>query len=76
MSLRQLTILQAVAKFDSFDEDNDPYGEHDFGALEVEGERLFWKVDYFDRSLAAGSPDPADPLVTTRVLTIMLAEEY
>ena len=73
---RQLTILHAVAKLDTFDESNDPYGEHDFGALEIEGERLFWKIDYFDRNLSAHSPDPADPSVTTRVLTIMLAEEY
>jgi hypothetical protein len=73
---RQLTILQAVALFDSFNEGNDPYGEHDFGAVEVEGERLFWKIDYFDRSLSARSPDPADPSLTTRVLTIMLTEEY
>ncbi len=32
----QLTILDAVAKFDTFDKDNDPYGKHDFGAVEVE----------------------------------------
>jgi hypothetical protein len=73
---RQLTILQAVAAFNAFDGNNDPYGEHDFGALEIEGERLCWKIDYCDRSLSAHSPDPADPSVTTRVLTIMLAEEY
>ena len=73
---RQLTILHAVAKFDSFHKDDDPYGEHDFGALEVEGECLFWKIDYYDRNLSAHSPDPADPSVTTRVLTIMLADEY
>ena len=73
---RQLTVLKAVAAFDTFDEGNDPYGEHDFGALELEGERLFWKIDYFDRNLSSRSPDPADPSVTTRVLTIMLAEEY
>ena len=73
---RQLTILHAVAKFDTFDESNDPYGEHNFGALEVEGERLFWKIDYYDRNLSAHSPDPADPSVTTRVLTIMLANEH
>ena len=73
---RQLKILEAVARFDSFDEDNDPYGEHDFGALEVEGERLFFKIDYYDQSLSAHSSDPSDETVTKRVLTIMLAGEY
>ncbi len=72
----QLTILQAAAAFDAFDESNDLYGEHDFGALEIKGERLLFKIDYYDRDLSAHSPDPADPSVTTRVLTIMLAQEY
>jgi hypothetical protein len=52
------------------------YGEHDFGALEIEGERLFSKIDYYDQSLSAHSPDPADETLTKRVLTIMLAEKY
>lgn len=69
-------VLRAVRTFDDFDGDNDPYGEHDFGALEVDGVRVFWKIDYFDRSLEFGSPDPVDPSVTTRVLTVMLAAEY
>ncbi len=73
---KQRAILDAVAAFDGFDADNDPYGEGDFGALEVEGERILFKIDYFDRGLTGHSPDPADPSVTTRVLTIMLAEEY
>jgi hypothetical protein len=73
---RQMAILSAVAAYDAFDPDNDPYGEHDFGALTVEGTRVFFKIDYLDRSLTGHSPDPADPTVTTRVLTVMLAEEY
>jgi len=73
---RQMVILSAIAAFDTFDPENDPYGEHDFGALSVEGERILFKIDYLDRALTGHSPDPADPTVTTRVLTVMLAEEY
>lgn len=69
-------ILTRVRQFDAFTTDNDPYGEHDFGALDWNGERVFWKIDYYDRDCSAGSHDPADPNVTTRVLTIMLASEY
>ena len=50
--------------------------EHDFGSIDEAGVRCFWKIDYYDRKTEFGSPDPADPAVTTRVLTIMLAEEY
>jgi hypothetical protein len=67
---------QAVRSFDRFTEDNDPHGEHDFGALDVAGERVLWKIDYYDPSLSFGSDDPADPAITRRVLTVMLAEEY
>lgn len=68
--------LDAIARFDAFDADNDPYHEHDFGALTVEGEKLFFKIDYFDRTVTMGSPDPADGAVTCRVMTVMLASEY
>lgn len=68
--------LAAVRDFTAFTPDNDPHGEHDFGALEVAGRRLFFKIDCYDPSLMYGSEDPADPKVTARVLTIMLAEEY
>ncbi|MEO5495006.1 MAG: DUF3768 domain-containing protein [Sphingomonas sp.] len=70
------TLLAAIAAFDIFTADNDPYGEHDFGSIDWEGERVFWKVDYYDTELNRGSPNPADPAATTRVLTIMLASEY
>jgi len=69
-------IFAAVQTFDRFTPDNDPYGEHDFGLVEVAGERVMFKVDYYDRSMTGHSPDAADPNVTTRVLTIMLASEY
>ena len=69
-------IIKAVTDFDGFDDDNDPYGEHDFGALQLLGYRIFWKIDYYDEQMQYASPDPADPDVTTRVLTIMLASEY
>ena len=69
-------VLSGVRSFSDFTEDNDPHGEHDFGSLTVEGHRVFWKIDYYNKSLDGGSEDPADPAVTTRVLTIMLASEY
>jgi hypothetical protein len=65
-----------VKAFDQFNEDNDPYGEHDFGVVHVDGETVFFKIDYFNRDKTAGSPDPTDPSVTTRVMTVMLAEDY
>ncbi|ACS38036.1 DUF3768 domain-containing protein [Methylorubrum extorquens] len=70
---RQQVILDAVAAFDRFDSDNDP---HDFGAVEVAGKRVLWKIDYHDHSGRYASPDLADTSVTRRVLTVMLAEEY
>jgi len=73
---RQMAILSAIAAFDDFSPENDPYCERDFGALTVDGNRVLFKIDYLDRALTGHSPDPADPTVTTRVLTVMLAEEY
>jgi hypothetical protein len=70
------SLLQKVRAFDAFSDDNDPHGEHDFGAVDEGGGRFFWKFDYYDRATEMGSPDPADPAVTTRVLTIMRADEY
>ena len=72
----RIALLLAVRRFDRFDAENDAHGEHDFGAGEVGGQRFYWKIDTYDRALRGGSPDPADPAVTTRVLTIMRADEY
>ena len=69
-------VFRAMTTFDAFTADNDPYGEHDFGSVEVEGESIFWKIDCYDRSLTHHSPDAADPTHTCRVMTLMCADEY
>ena len=69
-------IMAAVQTFDRFTSDNDPHGEHDCAVLEVCGERIIFKIDYYDCTLSWHSPDAADPKLTKRVLTIMLASEY
>ena len=69
-------VLLAVQTFSNFTKDNDPHGEHDFGSFEIEGETYFFKVDYYALDLNGGSENAADPSVTTRVLTIMRADEY
>ena len=71
-----MQAVSAVIAFDSFTADNDPYGEHDFGSITMRGHKLFWKIDCYDKELCYGSSDPADPAVTRRVMTIMLASEY
>ena len=69
-------VLRQVQVFEAFTPDNDPYGEHDFGQITLEGTTFFWKINYYDLGLHMHSPDPSDETVTARVLTIMLAEEY
>lgn len=67
-------LIRAIRQFDAFTEANDPYGEHDFGSLRWYGEKVFWKIDYYDQALKYGE----DPLSSKcrRVLTVMLASEY
>jgi hypothetical protein len=69
-------VILAVQSFDKFTEDNDPHDEHDFGSFEIEGETYFFKIDYYALDMDGGSEDPADHEKTTRVLTIMRADEY
>ena len=69
-------LLAAVRDYSLFEYENDPHGEHDLGIVDTGSGRFLWKIDCYDRQLRFGSPDPADPTVTTRVLTIMRAEEY
>ena len=82
-SYQMLQAIEAVRAFDAFTPDNDPHGEHDFGAVTIEGNKVFWKIDYYRPNIdgemdvdGLGSEDPSDPEETIRVLTVMLAEEY
>src|SRR5258708_38385962 len=61
-------IVKTIAVYDDFCHANDPYEEHDFGAFEVDGHTVMFKIDYFDRELSMHSTDPADPSVTQRVI--------
>lgn len=65
-----------VAEYDDFTGDNDPHQEHDFGAFEFCGEKVFWKIDYYDEAILYGSNDPSNLAKTTRMLTLFLASEY
>jgi hypothetical protein len=69
-------LIKTIAVFDDFCSANDPHEEHDFGAFDFDGHAIFFKIDYYDKSLRFHSPNPADPSVTERVITLMLAEEY
>ena len=69
-------IVKTVSVYDDFCRANDPHEEHDFGVFEAEGQKIFFKIDYYDNTLSYHSPDPTDPTLTKRVITIMLADEY
>ncbi len=73
---RLAEVLTTLRGFTKFTPDNDPYGEHDCASFEVRGSRYMFKIDYYDRNMEFGSEDPSDPDQTTRVLTVMLTEEY
>jgi hypothetical protein len=73
-SLRRL--ISEVKAFTDFKKGNNPHGEHDFGSIDLGGQKFFFKIDYYDLTMEAGSDDPANPEITTRVLTIVRADEY
>ena len=72
----QIIIMNLVKNFNSFTAGNDPYGEHDFGKVSLNGIDYFFKIVYYDNDLTYGSENPSDNSITKRVLTIMRADEY
>jgi Protein of unknown function (DUF3768) len=69
-------LLTAVQDFEQFDSGNDPYHEHDFGCVEMFGEKWFFKMDYYSPDMRTGSDDPSNVHETRRVLTIMHCQDY
>ena len=69
-------VVEKIKAFDAFDDDNDPWGKHDFISIEHDGQTFFAKIDCYNRDLSGHSEDATNPEKTCRVITIMLAEEY
>ena len=58
--------------------ENDPDGCHDFGAVDIRGQKVFWKIDLYeaDSDFRYGAEAPDNPATTVRVLTIMMASDW
>jgi len=67
-------LLYSVRSFDCFTPKDDPYGWHDLGYFDWKGQRILWKIDYFDPSLTHFEDPLSD--ACKRVVTVMLASEY
>lgn len=67
-------LLQAIRNYNDFNASNDSWGERDFGSLVWYGDKVFWKIDYYDQNLKYWEEPTSDGC--KRVMTIMLAEEY
>ncbi|WP_255005441.1 DUF3768 domain-containing protein [Roseovarius sp. M141] len=72
----QMEVTRAVMADETFTEDNDPYGDHTFGAVTVQGRKVWWKIDLYDLDYRWGSETPDDPSQTRRVLTVMFPSDY
>lgn len=68
-------ILDAIRDHDNW-EGNDPYGEHDFGKVAVDGEEFIFKIDYYALNEEHLSEHPEDPNVTIRVMSVFYAHDY
>ena len=73
---KQRLLIQTVQDQIVTDDGNDPYNEHDFGTVDLFGDRFFWKIDYYDKTMKYLSEDPGDIKATIRVLTIMNSSDY
>jgi hypothetical protein len=48
-------VVEKIKAFDAFDDDNDPWGEHDFVSVEHDGQTFFAKIDLYESQLVKRS---------------------
>ena len=72
----QFAITVKIREFNDFNENNDPFGEHDMASFKHNADTILWKIDYYDVNYEYGSEDPSNLKKTRRVLTAMLSHEY
>lgn len=68
--------ILALADYDDFTDFTDPFADHSFGVMDVNGERVWWKIDLYDENRRFGSSAPDNPARTYRVLTLLFPSEY
>lgn len=73
---QQEEIIHRILVFQAFTEDNDPHLDRDLMVIEYLGTKIYGKMDHYDLAMEYLSPDTSNDQLTTRVLTIMLADEY
>ena len=68
----------AIGRLDVFEPDNDPDGFHDFGAVEIDDQKIWFKINLYeagsDKRYGAERPD--NPVTTERVMTLMLPSDW
>lgn len=69
-------IVEVQNDEDGFNEDCDPNGWHDMGVLKVDGDTIWFKIDYYDLEYEYGVENPSDMGNTRRVLTLLFPSEY
>jgi hypothetical protein len=74
--VKHVALSREIATYDKFNPDNDPHGEHDFGSFVFDGEKVFWKIDYYHPDRDRHAPDPSSVEQCRRIITVMLASEY
>jgi hypothetical protein len=72
-----MKCIEALRVYDGWSKDNDPWSEADMCVLDIDGETVWAKLDYYSRAdLNYGSEDPSDPAKTLRIGTLMFPDEY